>query len=282
MAQQLTRLLAGRLSCGHFPYVRRRSPSQLQRAVPMLNDADLQGTFYINPRGDDFLKKLAPWRDVAKAGHEIGNHSIAHICSRGFHREPTARGLENMTLDDLEKDIVEAKRRLQQIVPEQEEMSFAYPCYMEHVGCGPTRQSYVPSWRGITSPAAARASFLLRTIPRPWTCTMRGRGRRSGCRGRRWSDWWRRARSTSPGASSRFTASTRVVWALPRATSANWSTISRATTSGSGLCPWRRWRGGSSTGARRTASEIHPYETSGDGESAALRVTLLAGLVDDA
>jgi len=29
-------------------------------------------------------------------------------------------------------------------VPEQREMSFCYPCYLEHVGCGPTRQSYVP------------------------------------------------------------------------------------------------------------------------------------------
>lgn len=119
-------------------------PSQLKRAIPMLNDADLQATFYLNPRGDDFLEKLAPWRDVAKAGHEIGNHTIAHICARAFRPDPTAPGLEDMTLDDIEKDIIEAKRRLQQLVPEQGEMSFCYPCYMEHVGSGPTRQSYVP------------------------------------------------------------------------------------------------------------------------------------------
>jgi len=119
-------------------------PSQLSRAVPMLNAADLQATFYLNPRGDDFGERLAPWREVASAGHEIGNHTIAHVCSRAFRPEPTARGLENMTLADIEKDIVEAKRRLQQLVPEQREMSFCYPCYMEHVGCGLTRQSYVP------------------------------------------------------------------------------------------------------------------------------------------
>ena len=119
-------------------------PSQLKRVVPMLNDADLQATFYLNPRGDDFLAKLAPWREVARAGHEIGNHTIAHVCSRAFRPEPTAHGLERLTLADVEKDIVEAKRRLQQLVPEQKEMSFCYPCYMEHVGCGPTRQSYVP------------------------------------------------------------------------------------------------------------------------------------------
>lgn len=119
-------------------------PSQLARAVPMLNDADLQATFYLVPRGDDFLERLAPWRDAAKAGHEIGNHSLSHTCSRAFRLEPTARGLENMTLEQVEKDIVEAKRRLQQLVPDQRDMSFCYPCYMEHVGCGATRQSYVP------------------------------------------------------------------------------------------------------------------------------------------
>jgi len=118
--------------------------SQLKLAVPMLNDADLQATFYLSPRGDDFLERLAPWRAVAKAGHEIGNHTIAHTCSRAFRADPAARGLENFTLADIEKDIVEARRRLQQLAPEQKEMSFCYPCYMEHIGCGPTRQSYVP------------------------------------------------------------------------------------------------------------------------------------------
>ncbi len=119
-------------------------PSQLNRAVPLLNEADVQATFYVSPRGDNFLETLAPWREVAKAGHEIGNHTMAHTCSRAFRPDPTARGLENMTLADLDKDIAEAKRRLQQLVPDQVDMSFCYPCYMEHVGCGPTRQSYVP------------------------------------------------------------------------------------------------------------------------------------------
>jgi peptidoglycan-N-acetylglucosamine deacetylase len=110
----------------------------------MLNNADLPSTFYLIPRGDYYLEKLAPWREVAKAGHEIGSHTMAHICSRGFKDDPTAPGLEGLTLADLEKDIVESKRRLQQIAPQQAEMSFCYPCYMDYVGSGPTRQSYVP------------------------------------------------------------------------------------------------------------------------------------------
>lgn len=145
MAQPLTSCWPGECCAAVSLTFDDGSPSQLTRAVPMLNDADLQGTFYLNPRGDDFLKKLAPWREVAQAGHEIGNHTIAHTCSRAFQRQPAARGLENMTVADVEKDIAEAKRRLQQVATEQKEMSFAYPCYMDHVGCGPTRQSYVPA-----------------------------------------------------------------------------------------------------------------------------------------
>ncbi len=118
--------------------------SQLKLAVPMLTEADLPSTFYLNPRGDYYLEKLAPWRDVAKAGHEIGNHTMGHVCARAFRDDPAAPGLESLTLADIEKDIVESKRRLQQIAPAQPQMSFCYPCYMEHVGRGPTRQSYVP------------------------------------------------------------------------------------------------------------------------------------------
>lgn len=120
------------------------APSQLTGAVPLLNDAGIAATFYLVSKGDDYLKKLEPWRAVRKAGHEIGNHSVNHICSRAFKDEPDARGLENMTLAEIEYEIAEGKRRLQEIAPDQVESSFCYPCYFDHVGCGPTRQSFVP------------------------------------------------------------------------------------------------------------------------------------------
>jgi peptidoglycan/xylan/chitin deacetylase (PgdA/CDA1 family) len=119
-------------------------PSQLARAVPVLNEAGLHATFYLNPRGEDYLDRLSPWRDVALAGHEIGNHTISHPCSRAFCRDPKVRGLEGMTLEDLDRDVGEGKRRIQELVPFQKEMTFCYPCYQAHVGHGDSRQSYVP------------------------------------------------------------------------------------------------------------------------------------------
>ena len=87
---------------------------------------------------------LAPWREISRAGHEIGNHTIGHPCSKALFDDPNLRCLESMTLAEIEADIVEASRRLREGIPEQADFSFCYPCYQEHVGEGLTRQSYVP------------------------------------------------------------------------------------------------------------------------------------------
>ncbi|MCZ7649211.1 MAG: polysaccharide deacetylase family protein [Planctomycetota bacterium] len=115
--------------------------SQLERAIPYLNKLGLPGTFYLNPR-DDWRERLKPWREVAAAGHEIGNHTVGHPCSRALWGQE--HGLETMTLEQLESDIVTAEERLREAIPEQTERTFCYPCYYHHVGSGRDRQSYVP------------------------------------------------------------------------------------------------------------------------------------------
>lgn len=119
--------------------------SQLQYAVPILNRHDLQGTFYINP-GEDYREIFAAWKDVPRSGHEIGNHSVGHPCSANyaFTRQLCRRALEDMTLAEIEDDILEAGKRIEEVFPGQEGVSFAYPCYESFVGRGANRQSYVP------------------------------------------------------------------------------------------------------------------------------------------
>ncbi|MCS7222265.1 MAG: polysaccharide deacetylase family protein [Anaerolineae bacterium] len=119
--------------------------SQLALAVPLLNRFDLRGTFYLNPR-DGFEQALAPWREVAAFGHELGNHTVSHPCSYNFAFmvESGRRPLEEMTLDEMEAEIVEASRRIRILALQQADISFAYPCYQTFVGRGLTQQSYVP------------------------------------------------------------------------------------------------------------------------------------------
>ena len=119
--------------------------SQLEIAVPMLNDHGFQGTFYVNPH-EDYAEQLAPWQAPAAAGHEIGNHTVSHPCSLNFDfvRAAGRLALEQMSLDDMEREILEAARRLDDAFPDQGTVSFGYPCYQPFVGQGLTRQSYVP------------------------------------------------------------------------------------------------------------------------------------------
>jgi peptidoglycan/xylan/chitin deacetylase (PgdA/CDA1 family) len=89
---------------------------------------------------------LLPWQKVAFSGHEIGNHTVSHPCSENFPfiSEFDRSALEEMSLDEMEAEIVEAGKRLSRVIPGQDHVSFAYPCYQPFVGKGLTRQSYVP------------------------------------------------------------------------------------------------------------------------------------------
>ena len=120
-------------------------PSQLARAVPMLDRAGFQGTFYLNPR-DGWERDLEPWRAVAACGHELGNHTVTHPCSNqfGWSNDGTRQPLEMLTLWDIERDIALAAERLHAFCPDQGRVSFAYPCYQTWIGEGATHQSHVP------------------------------------------------------------------------------------------------------------------------------------------
>ena len=119
--------------------------SQLERAAPLMEERELRGTFYLNAGGPDWREWLQPWKALADRGHEIGNHTLSHTCSRNFSADTGAKGLERSTLDEIEADVLECERRLQEVIPvAAAARSFAYPCYQTDVGAGATRQSYVP------------------------------------------------------------------------------------------------------------------------------------------
>lgn len=119
--------------------------SQLELAIPLLNRYGLQGTFYVNPR-DDYEQQLLPWRAAAEASHEVGNHTVSHPCSKNFPfiADNNRRALEEMTLAEIEAEIVLAGERIRSVIPQQAAMSYGYTCYQPFVGRGATRQSYVP------------------------------------------------------------------------------------------------------------------------------------------
>lgn len=56
--------------------------SQLDNAVPALDKAGLKASFYLTLGSDTVARRLPEWRAVAANGHELGNHTLFHQCSR--------------------------------------------------------------------------------------------------------------------------------------------------------------------------------------------------------
>lgn len=123
--------------------------SQLTYAVPLLNEHELQATFYLCPAGPPSLTRWIPWRSVAAAGHELGSHTMTHPSSIPDSLHPSEHAGDKMTLDDIAKELVESKLRLQRLAPGQKDMSFAYPSFCNHVGVGGSRQDYSPIVAGL-------------------------------------------------------------------------------------------------------------------------------------
>ncbi len=113
--------------------------SQLERAIPIVAAHDVKATFYPNVS----VVEDAPdaWKALLAAGHEIGNHTLSHICSGNFGwGEPT---LESLDLAWIENDILVAQARLTDalgVAPR----TFAYPCGQPFVGRGVEKRSYAP------------------------------------------------------------------------------------------------------------------------------------------
>ncbi len=120
------------------------APTHRDTAIPLLDKHGLKGTFYVPTASAGWLEHISFWREAAGGGHEIGNHSVRHPCSRNFDFIPSERAVENYTLEQYETELLEASSHIKAAIPEQQSMSYCYPCYHSWIGSGATRQSIVP------------------------------------------------------------------------------------------------------------------------------------------
>ncbi|WP_375486660.1 polysaccharide deacetylase family protein [uncultured Mycobacterium sp.] len=116
-------------------------PSQLDNGIEILARYGLAGTFYVLP--DVVRSRLADWKHVVAAGHEIGNHTVTHPCSGNFAFS-RRNALEHYTLERLERDeLLAANDAIEELLATWPR-TFAYPCAQRFVGAGEQTQSYVP------------------------------------------------------------------------------------------------------------------------------------------
>jgi peptidoglycan/xylan/chitin deacetylase (PgdA/CDA1 family) len=104
--------------------------SQLDNAIPALDRAGLKGSFYLTLANPSLMKRLDEWRAAAAHGHELGNHTLFHLCSA------SVPGHQWVT-PDLDLDTMSATRLAAQVrlantmlhaIDGRTERTFTVPC----------------------------------------------------------------------------------------------------------------------------------------------------------
>lgn len=117
--------------------------SQLDNALPALNAHGLKATFYLTLASEVVAQRLPEWRRAAAQGHELGNHTLYHPCSRskpGRDWVAPHRDLDKISVTQLREEILLANAYLQAI-DGRTERTFTAPC-VDLLAAG---QPYLPA-----------------------------------------------------------------------------------------------------------------------------------------
>ncbi|MBL9204658.1 MAG: polysaccharide deacetylase family protein [Opitutaceae bacterium] len=115
--------------------------SQVDNGIPILDEYDVRGTFYVIPHRVE--ERLDQWKAAVARGHEIGNHTVNHPSGGNFTWQRPEYRLEGYTLEQIQREIDEADRRIQDLLA-MRPTTFAYCAGQTFVGRGLGVKSYVP------------------------------------------------------------------------------------------------------------------------------------------
>ena len=110
--------------------------SQLDHAIPTLNKYGLKGTFYLQLSSPAIDKRLPEWRAAAAKGHELGNHSLFHQCSKskpGRDWVEAGRDLDKITVAQMKDQVLLANTVLYAIDGKRER-TYTAPCVDKEAG----------------------------------------------------------------------------------------------------------------------------------------------------
>ena len=110
-------------------------PVHREFVAPALAQRGLRGTFYIPAARDDLHEHFDAWSEVARMGHELGNHSCFHPCRTrpDWDWKPPYR-LEDYSHERLHDELLLANRILQRIDGRQQR---SYGATCSDLTCGP-------------------------------------------------------------------------------------------------------------------------------------------------
>jgi peptidoglycan/xylan/chitin deacetylase (PgdA/CDA1 family) len=104
--------------------------SHLDHVVPALNKRGLKASFYVPINSPTVPARQNEWRAAALAGHELGNHSLFHACSKsqtGRQWVAPHRDLDTMMPAQLQEQVIAANTWLQAL-DGKSHRTFTPPC----------------------------------------------------------------------------------------------------------------------------------------------------------
>ncbi|HUP11408.1 MAG TPA: polysaccharide deacetylase family protein [Niastella sp.] len=99
--------------------------SQLQTAIPQLDSARLNGTFFLT--GNLTEKTIVQWRNAARNGHELGNHSLYHPCPASLYEQHPHFVSDSYDRYSIIREIGVMNTVLH-LIDQKSTRTYAYPC----------------------------------------------------------------------------------------------------------------------------------------------------------
>ncbi|MDI4634659.1 polysaccharide deacetylase family protein [Pelomonas sp. V22] len=138
--------------------------SQLDHALPALDGLNLKASFYLTLASETVVKRLPEWRAAAARGHELGNHSLYHPCSRskpGRDWVAPHRDLDKISVAAQREELLLANSFLQAI-DGRTERTLTTPCG-DLLAAG---QPYLPAVKGVFIGVKSRTGGVVEDIAR--------------------------------------------------------------------------------------------------------------------
>lgn len=104
--------------------------SQLDVVVPALNRHGLKASFYLTLSSDTVRERLEAWRKVAAQGHELGNHTLFHQCSRSLPYRGWVAAENDLDTTSVAQLVAQVRvgNTLLHAIDGRNERTFAAPC----------------------------------------------------------------------------------------------------------------------------------------------------------
>lgn len=137
--------------------------SQLDNALPALNQRGLKASFYVVPLSEAFKNRLQEWKLLASQGHELGNHTLFHACKGskpGRKWVNPNNDLDKKIVAEMVKEVTVANTLLQ-AMDGLNVRTFTPPCFDQMANDGNYLDAVNKQFVGVKSLEDSRFASLI-------------------------------------------------------------------------------------------------------------------------